>query len=124
MKTLRLCLIIGVSLAGLPTTACVADDRTAPVAKVATATSNDASVSAASAQELSKVYMNCLIEVDRTLSVLARHAKHKAVESEAESQRAFCANRKRDCQERPQSAECRTFVEEFSQSVGVGASPR
>jgi len=57
--------------------------------------------------------MNCLNEVDRTLAGLEQYAKHKAVKAEGDSQRAFCANRKRDCQEKPHSAECRTFVEEF-----------
>lgn len=69
-----------------------------------------------SADEIGRAYMNCLIEVDNTLAELALKAKQKALKSEAESQRAFCANRKRDCLVRSTSPECRTFIEEFSQS--------
>jgi len=82
-------------------------------AQVATQETTKAAVSELTQDEISKVYMNCLNDVDKTISVLAGRAKIRAVQSEAESQRAFCANRKRDCKERPNSPECRTFVEEF-----------
>lgn len=61
--------------------------------------------------------MNCLIEVDRTMSKLAGVTNVRAVRAEAESQRAFCANRKRDCTANAESAECRIFVEEFQLTV-------
>jgi hypothetical protein len=68
-------------------------------------------------EEISKAYMNCLIEVDKTMSNLAEVTNLKAVRVEVESQRTFCANRKRDCIINPESAECGIFVEEFQMTV-------
>lgn len=66
--------------------------------------------------DISRAYMNCLIEVDKTMAVLAGHANLKAVRAESQSQRAFCENRKRDCLGHQNSSECRTFIAEFRQS--------
>lgn len=68
-------------------------------------------------EDISKAYMNCLIEVDKTMSNLAGVTNLKAVRVEVESQRTFCANRKRDCIVNPESAECGIFVEEFQITV-------
>lgn len=68
-------------------------------------------------QDISRAYMNCLIEVDRTMAELSVKANTKAVRAEAESQKAFCANRKKDCKEAPTSAGCRVFLEEFKESI-------
>lgn len=124
MKAFLSHIALGVTAIGCLTTLCLAHDPTtadnpatkASPAEVSATGPESALEAGVTPEELSKVYMNCLIEVDRTLATLARHAKGRAVQSEAESQRAFCANRKRDCQENPQSAECRTFVEEFIDS--------
>jgi hypothetical protein len=74
-------------------------------------------------EQISKAYMNCLIEVDKTLSVLAGNTNLKAVRSEAESQRAFCVNRKRDCVTGPTSSECQTFIDEFKHTELTEQSP-
>ena len=65
-------------------------------------------------EAISKAYMNCLIEVDRSMAELMRHANAKAVRAESKSQRAFCENRKKECKETPDSAGCSTFLEEFN----------
>jgi hypothetical protein len=66
--------------------------------------------------DLSRAYMNCLIEVDKTMSALAGQAKLKALQIESESQRAFCDNRRRDCLSQLDSPECRTFISEFQRT--------
>jgi hypothetical protein len=78
---------------------------------------------APTAGDISRAYMNCLIEVDKTMSVLAGHANLKAVHAEADSQRAFCENRKRDCRVKLDSPECRTFISEFEHSEVVDGAP-
>lgn len=74
--------------------------------------------------ELSRAYMNCLIEVDKTMSVLAGNSNIKAVRAESQSQRAFCENRKRDCLSKIDSAECRTFISEFQRTELVEDTTR
>lgn len=118
MNGLRLSLAAAVALMMFMVRPSCADEQGTTTAQGANplpspATGKNAEDRTVTPDELSKVYMNCLIEVDRTLAGLAKHAKSKAVQSEAQSQRAFCMNRKRDCQDRPQTVECRTFVEEF-----------
>jgi hypothetical protein len=63
--------------------------------------------------EISKAYMNCLIDVDNTLALLAKKAEAKVVQYESVSQRGFCENRRKDCNRDSLSADCQTFMEEF-----------
>ncbi|MFN4895336.1 MAG: hypothetical protein ACK5GN_05995 [Pseudomonadota bacterium] len=78
----------------------------------------------ASNEDVSRAYMNCLIEADKTLAGLAGQVEVKALRAESESQRAFCNNRKRDCVTDARSAECRTFVEEFRTAELVESNSR
>jgi hypothetical protein len=59
-----------------------------------------------------KAFMNCLLEVDRTEDSISGSAK--ARKAEAETQRIFCENRKRECGVKKDGIDCRTFVEEFT----------
>jgi hypothetical protein len=59
-----------------------------------------------------KAYMNCLLEVDRIGQELITN--QKAREEESRMQLKFCENRKKECSLNRDSAECRTFVEEFA----------
>lgn len=59
-----------------------------------------------------KAFMNCLLEVDRTEDSISSSAK--ARKAEAETQRLFCENRKRECGVKKDGIDCRTFVEEFT----------
>ncbi len=77
---------------------------------------NPAKTRVFSQADLSRAFMNCLIEVDKTMSVLASNSNNKAVRAETKSQRAFCENRKRDCLAQIDSPECRTFISEFERS--------
>jgi hypothetical protein len=63
--------------------------------------------------EISKAYMNCLIDVDSTIAELAKKAEAKVVQYEMESQRGFCEKRKRGCNKDSTAADCQTFMEEF-----------
>ncbi len=59
-----------------------------------------------------KAYMNCLLEVDKVQE--EDSFSRKAREEESRSRLKFCDNRKKDCSLQRQSADCRTFVEEFA----------
>lgn len=64
-------------------------------------------------EDISKAFMNCLIDVDNTLAVLAKKAEAKVVQSESVSQRGFCENRRKDCNKDSRSPDCQIFMEEF-----------
>lgn len=67
-----------------------------------------------------KAYMNCLFEVDKTQESLLGHAT--ARKAETATQLSFCENRKKDCLAKKDGLECRTFVEEFSETAALGES--
>jgi hypothetical protein len=70
-------------------------------------------ISGATTEEISKAYMNCLMDVDLMVADLVANDKAKARSSETKAQLAFCENRKKDCKSAPKSPECRVFIEEF-----------
>jgi hypothetical protein len=70
-------------------------------------------LSGATSEEISKAYMNCLMDLDLMVADLVANDKQQARSSEAKAQLAFCENRKRDCKSAPKSPECRVFIEEF-----------
>jgi hypothetical protein len=59
-----------------------------------------------------KAYMNCLLEVDKTEDSV--FSSRKARRAEADTQRLFCDNRKKECTAKRDGVDCRTFVEEFT----------
>jgi hypothetical protein len=67
----------------------------------------------ASDDEISKAYMNCLMDVDLMAGDLVANDKHRARLSETKTQLAFCENRKQECKMRPGSPDCKVFIEEF-----------
>jgi hypothetical protein len=67
----------------------------------------------ASDDEISKAYMNCLMDVDLMVGDLVANDKHRARLSETKTQLAFCENRKQECKMRPGSPDCKVFIEEF-----------
>jgi hypothetical protein len=67
----------------------------------------------ASEDDISKAYMNCLMDVDVMVGELAADKKQRASLAETETQLAFCENRKRECKMSPGSADCKVFIEEF-----------
>jgi hypothetical protein len=111
--------LVVVSLALLQPSESFAADSQQAASSSASAQLQPHTSAVATDADLSRAYMNCLIEVDKTMAALSGNADLKAVRIEAQSQRAFCDNRKRDCQAKRDSAECRTFISEFQQSVLV-----
>jgi hypothetical protein len=64
-------------------------------------------------EQISKAYMNCLMDVDMMVADMVEGNKNKARRAEREAQLSFCLNRKNDCKNKPNSPGCRVFIEEF-----------
>jgi hypothetical protein len=111
--------LISVALFALPTQHLIAE-REQAASHSASTLDQQPKPSIPTEADLSRAYMNCQIEVDRSISALVGHTNVKAVRVESQSQRAFCENRKRDCLARRDSSECRTFIAEFERSELIG----
>ena len=96
-------------------TASPLDSTTSTLAPPATVTTAPPPVLTpdASVEEVSKAYMNCLLEADRALESFA--GNFRARDHESKLHLKLCENRKRDCSLNRGGADCRAFVEEFAQ---------
>ena len=62
---------------------------------------------------VSKAYMNCLFEADDVVEGLAGNPSARQAEEKAH--RSFCLTRKESCLSHGNDADCRVFIEDFTQ---------
>lgn len=62
---------------------------------------------------VSKAYMNCLFEVDDVVEGLSNNPQ--ARDAEEKAHRVFCQNRKESCLRLGDDADCRVFIEDFTE---------
>jgi hypothetical protein len=63
--------------------------------------------------QVSKAYMNCLFEADDVVEGLSNNPQ--ARDAEEKAHRTFCLNRKESCIRLGNDADCRVFLEDFTE---------